>query len=124
MGCGCDGKDSGSMSILESVKEDLGAAEWDDAFDKTLIRNINAVFMILNQLGVGPDPAFRITGSDETWDDFDIFGADIAAVQTYMSTRVRMMFDKPSSSFALEADKEIANELEWRLNVAVDPDMI
>jgi len=124
MGCGCDGKGSEGVSILESIKEDLGAAEWEDAFDTTLIADINAVFMILSQIGVGPSPAFRITGPDETWDDFDIFGADIAAVQTYMATRVRMMFDKPSSSFALEADKEIANELEWRLNVAVDPDLI
>lgn len=116
--------DSTSESILESVKDDLGASEWDDAFDNSLIRYINTVFMVLNQIGVGPSTGFKITGSSETWDDYETFGADIEGVKTYVSTRVRLMFDKAQSSFANDADQAIINELEWRLNVAVDPDLM
>lgn len=108
-------------SILESVKKDLGASEWDDAFDDSLIRYINSVFMILNQLGVGPDTGFSITGPDETWDDYETMGADVGAVRSYVSKKVRIMFDPSQSSFVNDSDKAICNEFEWRLNVAVDP---
>ena len=33
--CNCS-DDSTGVSILESVKQDLGASEWDDAFDEEL----------------------------------------------------------------------------------------
>ena len=106
-------------SILESVKKDIGAAEWDTAFDSTLIRDINTVFMILGQLGVGSE--FTITGPEETWQDYPYNGSDLEGVKTYVFKRVKLMFD-PSQSTALnEADKAICDELEWRLNIAVDP---
>ena len=108
-------------SILNSVKEDLGASEWDDAFDLTLIRHINTAFMILNQLGVGPVNGFKIEGPSDTWDDYETMGADVEAVKSYVYKRVKLLFDPSSSSFLNDADKEICNELEWRLNVAVDP---
>lgn len=107
-------------SILDSVKKDLGASEWDDAFDSTLIRDINTVFMILNQLGVGPVMAFKITGYDETWDDFETMGADIEGVKSYLYKRVKLMFDPSTSSFVNESEKALCDELEWRLNVASD----
>lgn len=119
-GCDCHG-DSTSESILESVKQDLGASEWDDAFDKTLVREINTAFMVLTQLGVGPSTGFMITGADETWDDYDTMGADIEGVKTYVYKKVKLSFDPSQSSFVNESDKEIVAELEWRLNVAVDP---
>lgn len=108
-------------SILESVKADIGAMEWDNAFDGQLIRDINAVFMILNQLGVGPTAGFQIASSAETWDDYETNGADVGAVRTYVSKKVKLMFDPASSSFVNDSDKQICSELEWRLNVAVDP---
>lgn len=108
-------------SILESVKQDLGASEWDNAFDSSLVRYINSVFTILNQLGVGPETGFSITGPNETWDDYETMGADIEAVRSYLSKKVRIMFDPSASSFVNDTDKAICSELEWRLNVAVDP---
>lgn len=113
--------DSTKLSILESVKEDIGVSEWDDAFDGTLVRDINSVFMILNQLGVGPSESFKITGPSEVWDDFNSSEENIEAVRTYVSKKVKLMFDPAQSSFVNESDKEICSELEWRLNVAVDP---
>ena len=110
-----------SDSILESVKKDLGASEWDDAFDDTLIRDINSVFMILFQLGVGPSVPYTITGSDETWADFSSENNLIEAVRSYVPKKVKLMFDPSSSSFVNASDKEICAEMEWRLNVAVDP---
>lgn len=107
-------------SILDAVKKDLGASEWDDAFDSTLIRDINTVFMILNQLGVGPVMAFKITGYNETWDDFETMGADIEGVKSYLYKRVKLMFDPSTSSFVNESEKALCDELEWRLNVASD----
>lgn len=121
--CNCSG-DSEGVSILESIKQDLGASEWDDAFDMELIGYINTVFMILNQIGVGPSNGFKITGSSETWDDYDTFGADVEAVRTYVSKRVKQLFDPPQSSFVNESEKAIIAELEWRLNVAVDPGLV
>ena len=105
-------------SILESVKKDIGISEWDDSFDDQIIRYINTAFQILNQLGVGPE-GYRVTSAEDTWDDF--VTEDMAAVKSQVSKRVKLMFDTPTSSFAAEADKEIVAELEWRLNVAVDP---
>lgn len=116
-------------SILKTVKQDLGISEWDDAFDKTIIREINTAFMILNQLGVGPGIGFAITGPTETWDDYNSDGrdisyideADIEGVKTYVYKKVKLSFDPSQSSYVNESDKEIVAELEWRLNVAVDP---
>ena len=41
-------------SILTSIKKLLGIPEDYTAFDDQIIIHINSVFMILNQLGVGP----------------------------------------------------------------------
>lgn len=109
---------SSTDSILESVKKDVGASEWDDAFDEQLIRYINTAIQILNQLGVGVE-GFRVTSAEDVWGDF--VSEDLEATKSLVSKRVKLMFDTPQSSFAAEADKEIIAELEWRLNVQVDP---
>lgn len=41
-------------SILTSIKKMLGITEEYENFDVDLIMHINSVFMILNQIGVGP----------------------------------------------------------------------
>lgn len=111
-------------SILESVKEDLGAAgEYgvDTPFDNQLIRNINAVLGILCQIGVGPSTPFKIEGATETWSDF--LGedeTDIAGVETYVAMKVKGMFDRPTSAALIDADDAVTSELEWRLNVMGD----
>ena len=45
-------------SILTSIKKLLGIPEDYTAFDDQIIIHINSVFMILNQLGVGPKDGF------------------------------------------------------------------
>lgn len=106
-------------SILTSIKKTLGMAEDYTHFDPDIIMHINTAFMILHQLGVGPEKQFRITGAYETWDEF-IGEEDLDAVKTFISQKVKLVFDPPSSSTVLASIEKTAGELEWRLNVAAE----
>lgn len=108
-------------SILTSVKKMLGITEDYEHFDADIITHINSVFSTLAQLGVGPVEGFEIHGSEETWDDFLGPSPLLNNVKTYMYLRVRMDFDPPQSSTTVNAYTSRISELEWRINVAVDP---
>ena len=101
-------------SILTTVKKLTGAGETYDAFDVDIIVAINSVFLTLNQLGVGPDTPFQITGEGENWEDF-IDTERFPGIQSYISLRVRMTFDPPTTSFVADNFKRQIDELEWRL---------
>lgn len=107
-------------SILTSVKKLLGLTEEYTAFDPDLIMHINSVLMILNQMGVGPEKPFSISDATATWSEFCENKADIEAVKSYVALKVRMLFDPPQSSTTMEATKNLAAELEWRLYVMCD----
>lgn len=107
-------------SILTSIKKLLGIEEEYEHFDPDIIMHINSVFMILNQLGVGPSEGFSIQDSKSVWTDFIQAGSDLEAVKTYMHLKVKLMFDPPASSAVMDAVNRTIAELEWRLNVAVD----
>ena len=106
-------------SILTSIKKLLGITENDTNFDTDIIIHINSVFMVLNQLGVGPSEGFRIEDKYSTWDEYITEDNDLDAVKTYMYLKLKLLFDPPLSSSVLEANKQLINELEWRLNVQV-----
>lgn len=109
-------------SILNDVKKMIGPSASYDAFDTELIIHINSVFSILKQMGVGPqDETFKISGEKEQWDDFYEEGENLEMVKTYIYLKVRLIFDPPQSSFVAEAINRQVSELEWRLNVEVDP---
>ena len=109
-------------SILNTIKAMLGPDPSYEVFDTEIIIHINTAFSTLAQLGVGPAKGFRITGPDETWDDFISDGSiDLESVKTYIYCKVKMIFDPPSNSFVMKAMEENCKEIEWRLNVAVDP---
>lgn len=108
-------------SILTSVKKLLGITEEYTQFDVDIIMHINTVFMILHQLGVGPEKPFSISDKESKWSDFIGESDNIEAVKTYMYMKVRNMFDPPQSGTVMESSNNIISELEWRLNVAVDP---
>lgn len=111
-------------NILKSVKLALGGSlvsYSDDAFDSNLLMHINSVFVILNQLGVGPKEIFEADENSE-WDEFLVENSSkLRIVQSYMYLRIRLIFDPPSSSFVLDAIKEQIKEYEFRMNVHVDP---
>jgi len=109
-------------SILEDVKKLIGPSASYDIFDQELIIHINSVFSILKQMGVGPqDETFKITGTSEDWYDFFEEGENLEMVKTYVYLKVKLIFDPPQSSIVTEAYNRQIAELEWRLNVEVDP---
>lgn len=107
-------------SILTSVKKMLGIAEEYTHFDADLIMHINSVFMILAQLGVGPSEGFFIEDDTATWDEFIQDKKEINSVKSYVGLKVRLLFDPPTSSAAMEAANRLIEEFEWRLNMAAD----
>ena len=110
-----------SDSILTSIKKLIGIEESYTFFDDIVLMHINTVFMILNQLGVGPAIPFSIEDATATWSDFLGDAANLAGVKTYIAAKVKLAFDPPQSSAVIEALKQNIAELEWRLNAAVDP---
>ena len=107
-------------SILTSVKKIVGISEEDESFDTDLIIHINSVLMILNQLGVGPPEGFSISDKTSVWSDLISDNLYIEAVKSFVSLKVRMIFDPPPSSAVADAINKTISELEWRILVAVE----
>lgn len=108
-------------SILITIKRLLGISDYCDQFDTEVIVHINSALMVLNQLGVGPPGGFMITSNAETWADFLGDNKQIESVKTYIYMKVKLIFDPPQSSAAIDSMNQLIKEFEWRLNVAVDP---
>ena len=107
-------------SILDSVKKGLGMTTEYTAFDPDVIMGINSAFSILNQLGVGPEGGFKITDNTAVWSDF-VDDARLEFVKTYTIQKVKQFFDPPQTGPLASALDNTLKELEWRINVAVDP---
>lgn len=109
-------------SILTSIKKMLGITEEYDHFDPDIIMHINSVFMILNQLGVGPEKAFFIEDDTATWADFLGDPTQLQIVKSYMNLKVKLLFDPPANGTVVQSMNQMISEFEFRLNVAVDPE--
>jgi hypothetical protein len=107
-------------SILLTIKKLLGLGEDYTAFDTDVITRVNTFLFTLTQLGVGPSTGFRITGPGETWSHFIGDRVDLEAVKDFIYMKARIVFDPPTSSAALQALKDEAKELEFRINIQVD----
>ena len=108
-------------SILMTIRKLVCGNPYADHFDTDLLVHINACFSILNQLGVGPENGFVVTDETQSWSSYIADNYVLNMVKTYVTLKVKKIFDPPLTSSVLEAmDKEIS-QLEWRLNVAVDP---
>lgn len=107
-------------SILTSTKKLLSIDEEYTQFDTDIIIHINSVLMVLTQLGVGPSEGFMISDEYSTWEDFIGDKPYLNSVKSYIYLRVKLLFDPPPSSAAIESLKKLADEFEWRLQVAVE----
>ena len=108
-------------SILMTIRKLVCGDPYADHFDTDLLVHINACFSVLNQLGVGPENGFVVTDETQSWSSYIADNYILNMVKTYVTLKVKKIFDPPLTSSVLEAmDKEIS-QLEWRLNVAVDP---
>lgn len=112
------------QSILASVKKMLGGLDplEESPFDSDIIMQINGVFGILQQLGVGPKEGFSIENISSLWTDFTEDTVVLNMVKPYMFAKVKLGFDISSTSSAvIEALNRQVAEFEWRMNVRVDP---
>jgi hypothetical protein len=108
-------------SILTSIKKLLGIAEEYTHFDADLIMHINSVFSILTQIGVGPAEGFSIKDESSVWGDFVPENSKLELIKSYTYMKVKLLFDPPLTSAVIESINRIISELEWRIQVAVDP---
>lgn len=108
-------------SILTSVKKAMGIAPEYTHFDPDIIMHINSVFLTLEQLGVGPAEGFAIEDEKDKWSDFIGNNKLLNAVKSWTYLKVRLLFDPPQSSAAVESINRMIAEFEWRINVTVDP---
>ena len=108
-------------SILMTIRKLVCGDPYADHFDSDLLVHINACFSILNQLGVGPENGFVVTDETQSWSSYSGNDLILNMVKTYVTLKVRVIFDPPLTSSVLEAMNKEISQLEWRLNVAVDP---
>ena len=114
----------GMESVLTSIKKMLGIVEEYTHFDTDLTMHINSVLSILNQIGVGPSEGFSIEDKEDVWTDFIPQSPKLEFVKSYVYMKVKLLFDPPISSAAIESTNKLISELEWRIQVAVDPVVI
>lgn len=110
-----------SNSILDSVKKDLGIMYDYTDFDPDVIMGINSALSILTQLGVGPESGFEITDRSALWTDFIEDNPKLSFVKSYVSKKTKQFFDPPQTGPLANALEQSLKELEWRINIAVDP---
>ena len=108
-------------SILNSIKKLLGLDKDYDVFDQDVILYINSALSYLHQIGVGPNDGFAIADESAKWSDLISDNKLILNVKSYIYIKVRLLFDPPSTSYAIDALDKQAKEHEWRINAAVDP---
>lgn len=107
-------------SILKSIKKLLGLEADYTVFDEDVKMHINSAFMILNQLGVGPEEGYIVTSDLESWKEFVGNEKDLQLVKSYVYLKVRLLFDPPANSFLVTAMEKQVTEYEWRLNVQIE----
>ena len=107
-----------ATTILEDIKKQIGIVPTYEAFDSQLLLDINAAFSTLHQLGVGPEEGFSVDATTE-WESY-ILTPRLNFIKSYVCMKVRVMFDPPTSSFALDALKQQIAEYEWRINSEVE----
>lgn len=107
-------------SILKTVKEGNDVEVTDTSFDQNLIVHINSTMAMLTQLGVGRK-GFKITGDSETWEEYITDIVQLEMAKEYITKKVGLLFNPPRSSFLLDNLRKQLDELEYRLNLQVDP---
>jgi hypothetical protein len=105
------------VSILASTRNSLGVGD-DTAFDDELIMHINSAFSTLAQLGIGGATGFSIDSDTQIWDGAGGLGLPpmmLSMVRSYIFHKTKLLFDTPTTSFALDALKAEVREEEFRL---------
>ena len=101
-----------SDSVLLSIKQMLGISPEDTSFDVNVIMSINTALTILMDLGLTEVEDEIVIDDDMTWDDLLGGRTDIEYVKTYVYQKVKMIFDPPTSTAAIDAMQRSISELE------------
>lgn len=104
-------------SILTSTKKILGIQESDVSFDPDITTHINSTLVMVNQLGLGPNPMVFVVDKDQTWSALALTPNQLNLCRSYVYLRVRMLFDPPSTSFVIDAVNKQITEHEHRLSM-------
>ena len=111
-------------NILASIKKMNNVLEDDKSFDQDLILYINSALMVVMQEWHGMDHAFRLEDGTETWDELLGEDVDYEGVKELIGLKVRLMFDPPTSSTAMQAITDQIKDLEWRMFIWKDNERI
>ena len=103
-------------NILGDIKKLLGINFEDATFDTDIAIHLNTGFMVLNQVGLGPLAPFVILTGEELWSEFDPT-TNFEGCKSWLYLYVKKIFDNPGTSFVNDSDKEVLNELIWRLQI-------
>lgn len=109
-------------SILNDVKQAVGVAEDNTVFDEDIIMAINSALFNLMQLGVGPPDGVEVETSSDDWAILFQGRRDLNAAKSYVYTVVRLLFDRPETSYGIQALERMRDEWGWRLEVQVRND--
>lgn len=104
-------------SILNSVKKKVNVEVDNAEFDDEIIDYINSAFAALHFIGVGPLKGFAISDASATWASFLQGDLRFNSAKEFVAKKVRLAFDTPNTSFAINAMQDEINKLEWQLNV-------
>lgn len=103
------------QSILKSLKKVLGVEPSYDVFDDDILMHLNSIFANLDQMGVGPPGGFSVEDDSTLWSDYIGDDKNLNSVKTYISLKIRLLFDPPQNSNITSAMNEQIKEIEWRL---------
>jgi len=101
--------------ILDTVKTSIPMAITDTSYDADLMLYINGTLGILSQLGFKEADKLSFITIDTTWLELIGDRTDCEIVKTFICFKVKLMFDPPTSSAALEALNRLVAEQEWRI---------
>lgn len=104
--------------ILETVKESIGVAVDDNAFDEEILTHINGSLGAVLQVGVGK-PIY-VVDNTYTWGNFfnaeDPLGVYVMVLQ-YVFIKVKVLFDPPAPA-TLNVMTNYLDELLFRIQVS------
>lgn len=104
--------------ILDSVRRIVGGDCVSDYFNPELILHTNTVIAIIDQLGVRVTT--RTITEDTTWVELIPNIELIEDIKTFVTYKVKKIFDPPTGSSAMSALDEVLAECEYRIVLAVE----
>lgn len=104
-------------SILNDVKQAVGVAKDNTVFDTDIVMAINTALFNLMQLGVGPEEGLAIEDKTSGWAELYGVRKDLQSVKSYVYVVVRLLFDRPETSYGIQALERMRDEWAWRIEI-------